>query len=48
MLRGARSANAIIMAPGYEKGFGFLCGNSFEDGLGGPDDKAVPVSRYRL
>ncbi len=26
MLRGARSGNAIIMAPGYEKGFGFLRG----------------------
>jgi len=26
LLRGARSGNAIIMAPGYEKGFGFLRG----------------------
>jgi cyanophycinase len=24
LLRGARSGNAVIMAPGYEKGFGFL------------------------
>ncbi len=26
MLRGARSGNSIIMAPGYEQGFGFLRG----------------------
>jgi len=26
LLRGARSGNTIIMAPGYEIGFGFLCG----------------------
>lgn len=30
MLRGARSGNAIIMAPGYEKGFGFLRGMAID------------------
>ncbi|HEX7025543.1 MAG TPA: Type 1 glutamine amidotransferase-like domain-containing protein [Gemmatimonadales bacterium] len=30
LLRGARSGNAIIMAPGYEKGFGFLRGTAID------------------
>jgi cyanophycinase len=30
LLRGARSGNSIIMAPGYEKGFGFLRGTAID------------------
>lgn len=33
MLRGACSGNAIIMAPGYEKGFGFLRGVAIDQHL---------------
>ena len=49
MVRGARSGNTIVMAPGYETGFGFLRNTAVDQHLlarNRQDDMLQVVSRY--